>query len=351
MKLCVRWTFIDEIAGQSSSAAKRSHISPPCGTSLPPCEVQGSYDNYIIELQKGAASLTALHFQPGQTSDEKKQAVGTKSSQLSKFKRRRKESILSVESTSPGMSSDREASNHEANSIEACTEQVVDADGEDCHASWFASSKIAQSAKMLLISKAPEDVMPEPCVPACKLDLETETETAGDWGHPELCRRPCIFFATGECTKGSSCCFCHLPHHKPPHPDKRGREALKSMTTEQKVSLIAPLFRHKAAALKLQEQASKLLQDLAKPGDLALAGLPEHKIAGLRSSIEKMSMRQLLSVVLTGDDKAEGPQVQIVREQVEQMRMVIKDTFKFLGKRADFSLNDIPCCFAQGLTP
>jgi len=340
MKLCVRWTFIDEIAGESSSTAKRSHSSPARGTSLPPCEVQGSYDNYLIQLQKGAANFAALHFEPAQTPNGKKQAVGAKPSQLSKFKRRRQESILSGESTSSGMSSHGEASNHEPHFIQACTEQVVDADGKDCHASWFASNKMAQTAapqnhmvaKMLLFSKAPEDVMPEPFMPTCTLGLETEPETPGDWGHPELCGRPCIFFARGECTKGSSCCFCHLPHRKPPHPDRRGRAFLKTMTTEQKLSLIAPLFMRRAAALKLQEQASKLLQELANTSDLTLAGLPEHKIAGLRSSIEKLGMRQLLSIALIGDEKAEGPRGQIMREHVEQMRMAMKDSFKFLGQ-------------------
>ncbi|CAK8997209.1 unnamed protein product, partial [Durusdinium trenchii] len=35
---------------------------------------------------------------------------------------------------------------------------------------------------------------------------------AGSFGHPDLCRRPCILFMKNICRRGSTCGFCHLPH-------------------------------------------------------------------------------------------------------------------------------------------
>eukprot|EP00913_Durusdinium_trenchii_P020942 g19678.t1 len=46
----------------------------------------------------------------------------------------------------------------------------------------------------------------------------------GSVGHPEVCNRPCIFFAAGNCQNGEGCPYCHLDHaHRPPHLDKKQR--------------------------------------------------------------------------------------------------------------------------------
>ena len=51
-------------------------------------------------------------------------------------------------------------------------------------------------------------------------------------GHPELCRRPCIFFANGECRNSESCSFCHLSHaHRSSTLDKKQRQLLKELTS------------------------------------------------------------------------------------------------------------------------
>mmetsp|Transcript_28450 Transcript_28450/g.66696 ORF Transcript_28450/g.66696 Transcript_28450/m.66696 type:complete len:275 (+) Transcript_28450:38-862(+) len=36
--------------------------------------------------------------------------------------------------------------------------------------------------------------------------------SVGSTGHPQLCRRPCVYFAVGECSSGSSCLYCHHSH-------------------------------------------------------------------------------------------------------------------------------------------
>ena len=34
----------------------------------------------------------------------------------------------------------------------------------------------------------------------------------GSYGHPNICRRPCILLMRGACQKGADCGFCHLAH-------------------------------------------------------------------------------------------------------------------------------------------
>lgn len=56
----------------------------------------------------------------------------------------------------------------------------------------------------------------------------------GGVGHPELCARPCIFFASKGCALGSDCPHCHLPHAKhPAQLDKRRRQMLSEMTADE----------------------------------------------------------------------------------------------------------------------
>ena len=39
-----------------------------------------------------------------------------------------------------------------------------------------------------------------------------EIPSLGSYGHPNICRRPCILLVKGTCQKGSACGFCHLEH-------------------------------------------------------------------------------------------------------------------------------------------
>lgn len=51
-------------------------------------------------------------------------------------------------------------------------------------------------------------------------------------GHPEMCKRPCLYFASGRCSNGQACEFCHMPHaRRPARLERRHREALLSLPT------------------------------------------------------------------------------------------------------------------------
>jgi len=136
-------------------------------------------------------------------------------------------------------------------------------------------------------------------------------EAAGMLGHPELCTRPCIFFAQGNCVNGNSCGFCHLPHPtsngasnksvREPHLDKRGRTLVKTMNVEDRAALIIPILEKKAMINGFQAEAQELLATLkAKMKPNPNLGL-NSKLVNLTRSLESLSFRSLLPLLLRAE--------------------------------------------------
>jgi len=72
----------------------------------------------------------------------------------------------------------------------------------------------------------------------------------GSRGHPDLCIRPCLYYVQGNCTNGSQCSFCHLPHPKRPvRFDKLHRESLKRMPFGHFLSILIPVLKQKSVDL------------------------------------------------------------------------------------------------------
>eukprot|EP00930_Biecheleria_cincta_P081322 TRINITY_DN7016_c0_g2_i3.p1 TRINITY_DN7016_c0_g2~~TRINITY_DN7016_c0_g2_i3.p1 ORF type:complete len:296 (-),score=53.63 TRINITY_DN7016_c0_g2_i3:125-1012(-) len=85
----------------------------------------------------------------------------------------------------------------------------------------------------------------------------------GSRGHPEVCRRPCIYFAQGDCQNGSACGFCHFDHEgRASHWDKRNREMLKRMTLADLLPLVLKLARKRAQDIGMLREACGVLQVL-----------------------------------------------------------------------------------------
>eukprot|EP00913_Durusdinium_trenchii_P030416 g28491.t2 len=68
----------------------------------------------------------------------------------------------------------------------------------------------------------------------------------GSYGHPHLCRRPCVKFARGCCDKGVACGFCHSDHVKPATFDKQARDWLAAWPKGRVIAAVLPLL-HRAA--------------------------------------------------------------------------------------------------------
>ena len=60
----------------------------------------------------------------------------------------------------------------------------------------------------------------------------------GSAGHPELCRRPCIFLATGRCAAGIGCKYCHEPHGQAIKLRKSIRIALQKLDAAQRLQIV-----------------------------------------------------------------------------------------------------------------
>jgi len=166
------------------------------------------------------------------------------------------------------------------------------------------------------------DVASEACAPVHSLELEPQIP--GDWGHPELCSLPCIFAAKGMCTKGSSCAFCHLPHRKPQHLDKRGRNLLKAMAHAQRAALIVSIVESKAAAIGLGKEVSELLQELVSTCPSYSKVIRKVRFSRVVPTMENMSLRQLLSMAMACEIEGQSVFSETIKKHMEQMRASIK---------------------------
>jgi len=157
-------------------------------------------------------------------------------------------------------------------------------------------------------------------------------KAAGMLGHPELCTRPCIFFAQGVCVNGNSCGFCHLPHPtsnvaskksvREPHLDKRGRTLVKTMNEEDRAALIIPILEKRAMINGFQAEAQELLATLkAKMQPNPNLGL-NSKLVNLTRSLESLSFRSLLPLLLRAESTDTCNDTE-VGELIERLRRSI----------------------------
>eukprot|EP00441_Pelagodinium_beii_P032853 CAMPEP_0197632348 /NCGR_PEP_ID=MMETSP1338-20131121/9144_1 /TAXON_ID=43686 ORGANISM="Pelagodinium beii, Strain RCC1491" /NCGR_SAMPLE_ID=MMETSP1338 /ASSEMBLY_ACC=CAM_ASM_000754 /LENGTH=487 /DNA_ID=CAMNT_0043203911 /DNA_START=72 /DNA_END=1535 /DNA_ORIENTATION=- len=108
-------------------------------------------------------------------------------------------------------------------------------------------------ANIILLSK----VLEEKPTSRCKLP------NPGSAGHPELCKRPCLYFVAGQCANGTACGFCHLGHSgRVAHLDKRNREALKALPKELHFRVILEAMRSRVNDVDFADAANEFFDDL-----------------------------------------------------------------------------------------
>lgn len=152
----------------------------------------------------------------------------------------------------------------------------------------------------------------------------------GSIWHPELCSRPCIYFASGSCIHGDACPFCHLPHEKrPPHLDKRNRKVLKAISGAELYRVIMPEIAKKVADLSnwIPQLWATLSPHLAGFAD---AALPVSRVDGrFQAVFRSMTIRQLLNILLQklqdeGQRTPEGDKLQEITMLMELERAAAK---------------------------
>jgi len=139
---------------------------------------------------------------------------------------------------------------------------------------------------------------------------ESKFQNPGSFGHPEMCTRPCLFFAAGQCQNKDSCEFCHLPHNRrPTHLDKRNRELLKSFSSEETLATILPILSEKLQKYYSNSSALQLLMELEALSANSNADILESmsttsskQIARgertLKSALRAVTLRSLLTLLL-----------------------------------------------------
>ena len=142
--------------------------------------------------------------------------------------------------------------------------------------------------------------------------------TPGSVGHPEICRRQCIYFQAGHCSNGDACTYCHLPHpQKSPKLDKRQRAILQALTHKELLALILHLCRSKAEEIGMWVEAKEVIAILeAEAGNTPVPEMAEREKRALRKSLLRMTFAGLISIVI--HRPGEGNQGLFVA--LEQMR-------------------------------
>ena len=116
--------------------------------------------------------------------------------------------------------------------------------------------------------------------------------TPGSVGHPEICRRQCIYFLAGHCSNGDACTYCHLPHpQKSPKLDKRQRAIIHALNRKELLALILHLCRSKAEEIGMWVEAQEVIAILeAEAGNTPVPEMAERENRALRKTLSRMKL-------------------------------------------------------------
>ena len=63
-------------------------------------------------------------------------------------------------------------------------------------------------------------------------------KSLGSVGHPEFCRRACVYQKFQSCSLGARCQFCHEPHQNDVKFQKRQRNSLREMSEQNLLNFL-----------------------------------------------------------------------------------------------------------------
>lgn len=149
----------------------------------------------------------------------------------------------------------------------------------------------------------------------------------GSYGHPEVCRKPCVFFQVGQCENGDSCGYCHLRHEKRPRlPDRRQRSVLRKLNKSELLHTFLPILWSVARRAGMVQEAEHVLEVLEAA--LSTAGAPRAaKLVGddaeyLKGLLLRMSFGSLMAMLL--HNMQPGVFVDAARHEMEKMRRTVQ---------------------------
>mmetsp|Transcript_63062 Transcript_63062/g.118021 ORF Transcript_63062/g.118021 Transcript_63062/m.118021 type:complete len:286 (-) Transcript_63062:196-1053(-) len=93
----------------------------------------------------------------------------------------------------------------------------------------------------------------------------TSLVLSGSTGHPEMCGRPCVRWAFGNCTDGDSCGFCHLEHVRPKNKlDKPGRQLWADLSEGQVLIFLLDALGGRARKAQAVKDMGPVLELIAE---------------------------------------------------------------------------------------
>ncbi|CAJ1379453.1 unnamed protein product [Effrenium voratum] len=138
----------------------------------------------------------------------------------------------------------------------------------------------------------------------------------GSRGHPDICRRPCIRMARGNCEAGRACGFCHLPHTAPKiYLNKPLREYLGSLTDSERLAVLLPHFQERLPHVAAQELLEVMHQEANANGP---AG---GKRGQLDQQLRRMNMAGLFGFLRANHFKGTSRIPAIAMEVLETLRV------------------------------
>ncbi|CAE7767384.1 PGC [Symbiodinium microadriaticum] len=134
----------------------------------------------------------------------------------------------------------------------------------------------------------------------------------GSMGHPEVCRRPCVFLAAGSCSQGEGCGYCHCAHNEPrARPDKKQRAALQGLQQDDLFAVVLPHLQVRAELPQLRGKATQLLRIVegisvttspcvspsASSSSSSSGTLADGKLKSLNKTLERMTFSGLVALL------------------------------------------------------
>ncbi|CAE8700126.1 unnamed protein product [Polarella glacialis] len=266
LKYCYRSTFIDVIEPHQQAHVKTRSQSVPANRAAPACD--------DLELSSYVSSL------------------GQRAEQLAVLSRRCSETVMAAVSKDVLANQD----------VETCS-TASPTSSPNTRSSTSNGSSCLPRALTSMFNHLPGSEM----VPV----LLAMLPNPGSMAHPELCRRPCIYFAAGSCANGSACGYCHLSHeHRPSHLDRRHRDLLRNLSEAECLALLLPVLRCRAESTGLAAEAVEVLALLedkavacAAPSEASRAATaattpPQHQLSKLSAALRKMPFSTVLGMAL-----------------------------------------------------
>ena len=123
----------------------------------------------------------------------------------------------------------------------------------------------------------------------------------GSLGHPEVCRRPCVYFIAGYCEHGQACAYCHMEHtEKMPKLDKRQRGIMQRLSRAQLLELVLHFCRNKAKQGGFCEEARELLGMMSQESEGArpvAQVVADRDLRNLHKTLARMNVSNLIGLV------------------------------------------------------